>query len=687
MPLFPPGDNNPIDIYPIKSPLTGNELIEIQNEGTGKLYAQISGIYANGTGPTPVNVVVFGADSTATVDSATAFRSAIAYCKTFTPYKKLYIPSGRYKIGTTVSFPSGFTISGDGPMNSVLIPTMTDGTACLKWDSGNENTTLQDFGISTGDDFTLFRAGRVAPNCIGLDGGDITSGHTTRFYIQNIWIDGCRKGMRIDGWIGTAMKLFITACDMGFDGLELNGVTLNLFCENCRMSWQIIDSFALTMLTLQDEGDVYGQVSSRLNSSHSVTFINPYWEAGLVYPRTTPYMVIGDFYICQNVDVIGGMAETINLPRTVNPIDIQWLHGGRFQVYCSAGSVGSGIGLGVKVGNVTNNIEVNQANGIGTWAYQDFSMQASPDYNLMPNPDFSIWLRGYDAINLNNATITQDLWTVRRGHNSVKVTASAGTSSNYVEFVLPALKQPYRSFFGMTFRVGAWIYIPEITEYNDGTLAKIPDISIGWTDNVAVFRESTTTHPGTIATGTWSYVYGLVTPSDTVVDVRVRIYANRSANNATGNELIYCDSVTIMHASTSLERQMRESYVNDPNMPAFAYGVMRALGNAVPTDANQHYERGDTVLIQEPDPLMSPGWICTGAGTGATATWSSLPPTVLYTTVAALPSLGAAYAGARAFCTNGRNAAEGAGTGTGCWAYLTSAGGWYSDWAGGVVTD
>ena len=635
------------------------------------------------------NILAFGADPTDTAASDTAINDAMSYATAKTPSLPLYIPHGIYRVDATLThIPTEFTIFGDGPHNSVLHPRITNGTACLKIVSGTQAVTFRDFGVSCYANFAAFQAGTPAPDCIGIDGSDITFGHCTRYMWSNVWVDSCLSGVKIDGWIGTIQNLFITACDTGFTGLELNGTTLNLIAENCRKSFDISDSFSLTMLTLQDEGDVSGQVSSRLNSSHSVTFINPYWEAGLAYPRTTPYLVIGDFYICQSVDVIGGMVETINLPRTVNPIDIQWLHGGNFQVYCSVGSVGSGIGLGIKVGNVTNNITVNQSNGIGTWAYQDFSNQANTNYNLMPNSNFDVWLRGYEAVNLNNAVLAQDLWTVRRGHSAAKITASVGTSNNYVEFVLPKLKQVYKSFPGMTFRVGAWIYIPNITEYNDGTLAKIPDISIGWTDNAAAFVESSTTHPGTLATGTWSYVYALVTPSDLVTDVRVRVYANRTANNATGNEVIYCDAITIMHASTSLERQMRESYVNDPYLPVYAHGVMRALGNATPTDANQAYERGDMVLIQEPEAYTSPGWLCTGAGAGGTATWSRLPATDGRGLVAAMPLLtGATYKGARYYATNGRNSGEGAGAGTGCWATLNNAGGWIADWSGATITD
>ncbi len=46
MALFPAGDNYPIDIYPIKNPLDGTEMFEIQNQGTKKLYGRLTDISA-----------------------------------------------------------------------------------------------------------------------------------------------------------------------------------------------------------------------------------------------------------------------------------------------------------------------------------------------------------------------------------------------------------------------------------------------------------------------------------------------------------------------------------------------------------------------------------------------------------------------------------------------------------------
>jgi hypothetical protein len=44
MALFPVGDNNPIDIYPIAPDLDGTEMIAIENKGTTKLYVPLSSI-------------------------------------------------------------------------------------------------------------------------------------------------------------------------------------------------------------------------------------------------------------------------------------------------------------------------------------------------------------------------------------------------------------------------------------------------------------------------------------------------------------------------------------------------------------------------------------------------------------------------------------------------------------------
>lgn len=635
------------------------------------------------------NIRAFGADPTNTADCTTAINNAIAYAVTSTPDIPLYIPSGKYKVVTTpTSIPSDFTILGDGPRMSMLVPAMTDGTSCLKLVSSNEGITLKDFGISTYTNFATFVAGGTAPDCIGIEGSDISVGHTTRFYIENVYVYGCRTGVKIDGWIGTVLNLFITVCDLGLEGKELNGCMFNPYFENCRKSYAITNTFALTFLTLQDEGDISGTLAATVDTTHGMTFINPYWEAGTVYPRTEPYLTIGGTAVCQAISVTGAMVETINLPDGVPGIEVTRLDGGNFEMYLSVGSVGSGIGNAINLSAAAYNVSTSQANGLGTRNYQDLSRCMSPVYNYFPNPFFEVWLRGYDDITLANAALAQDTVTFRRGHNSVKVTASVGTANNYVEFMLPTLKLPVVSMYSLTFRVGAWIWIPDTTEYNDGTLAKIPDISIFWIDNAAAELQSTTTHPGTLAVGTWSFVYGQISIGSTVTKIGVRAWANRTANNASGNEIIYVDSISIVHASVPLEKQMRESFVNCEYTPSFESGQLRMLGNAVPTDANQTYSRGDQIFIQEPTPYMSPGWICTGAGAGGTAIWTQLAPGTGRGILADAPALdGATQAGARYFATNGRNSGEGAGAGTGCWCYLNSAGGWLADWSGVTATD
>jgi hypothetical protein len=68
MALFSAGDNNPIDIYPIKDPIDGSELYEISNQGSMKLY---------------VAWKTFGSFIVSTINSAT---SALA--------RRLYVVTG-----------------------------------------------------------------------------------------------------------------------------------------------------------------------------------------------------------------------------------------------------------------------------------------------------------------------------------------------------------------------------------------------------------------------------------------------------------------------------------------------------------------------------------------------------------------------------------------------------------------
>jgi hypothetical protein len=756
MPLFPVGDNDPIDIYAIKSPLDGTELFEIINEGTTKLYGRISDLMATtnvtssmswldttasvassilsvttmtlvtagwaaiGDGGGAVfkrvssmpshpgriqsfdgtwwemfgsesNVRCFGADPTATNDCAPQFRNAILYASAVTPARPFYIPEGKYNIGTTVVFPTEFVIRGDGPVTSQLIPKMVDGTACLKYASGNQHTTLKNFGILTTLDWAGYLAGSAAQNCIGLDGMDVSVGHTTRYLIDNVVIYGCKIGFQVYGWDADIRLLKTIGCDLGFWGIMVNNSRIQLLSEVCLKHFNITDTWAVHLDTcMGEDADKPGLLSSTLDNNQGVVITAPYFETGPVTPRQTPYLRIGSVSKCQSVRLLGGIAENIRLSRSVAPIAFDNCDGGYCDVYLPGGT--TSLGLGVSIGSASRRVHVTQSNNSdathAAYVYEDFSTIDSPPVNYFPNSFFDVWFKGWDQVNLNHLTMSQHLNYTRRGRNNVRIQATAGTSNNYIEFILPSVTAASSAEFDKTFRVGAWLFINGITEYEDGTLNKLPDVSILWKNASAVWTESPSVHPAMIATNTWIYVYGEIAVGSDVASLAVRVYANRTANNATGNEAVLIDSITVMDVVTDFDIQKSGAFVNNPYMPTFEAGgqLRQIVASAPPTDVNQTYSRADQALLYYPTDYMSPGWQCVTGGAGGTAVWAEIPGPVFRGTVVNLPARAGTYAGMRAFATNARNGVEGAGAGTGCYCTLNSAGAWLADWSGLAVT-
>lgn len=636
------------------------------------------------------NVRAFGADPTATSDCATAFRNAILYASAVTPARPFYIPSGKYKIFTTVTFPTEFTIYGDGPTLSQIIPMMTDGTACLKYVSGNQHTSLKDFGILTLLDWGGYLAGSAAQNCIGLDGMDTSVGHTTRYLIDNVVIYGCKIGYQVYGWDADIRLLKTIGCDLGFWGIMVNNSRVNLLSEVCLKHFNITDTWALHLDTIMGEdADKPGLLSSTLDNNQGVVITAPYWETGPTTPRQTPYLRIGSVSKCEGVHIKGGIAETIRLSRINPPITFDNCDGGSCDIYLPGGT--TAIGLGVSVGASSRRIRVTQyGNNDSThpnYVYQDFSRIQSVPINYFPNALFDMWFKGWDKVNLNNCALTQYTNNQRRGKNCAKIQATASTSNNYIEFILSSVAMPTQALFDKTLRVGTWIFINGITEYEDGTLNKLPDVSILWKD-ATTWHESPSVHPAMIPTNTWTYVYAEVTVGSDISSLAVRVYANRTANNATGNEAIIIDSITVMDAVTDFDIQRCDAWVDNAYIPTFEAGgqLRQIVASAPPTDVNQTYFRGDQALLYYPTDYMSPGWQCVTGGAGGAAVWAEIPGPVFRGTVVNLPVRAGTYAGMRAFATNARNSGEGAGAGTGCYCTLNSAGVWFADWSGLGVT-
>jgi hypothetical protein len=618
MALLPVGDNM-ISIYsfPIKSPLDGTELFEIVNQGTEKLYGKTSDIPAGASLAAPLNVLAYGADKTGVADSSTAFRSAISAAGLSSRAPAIYIPSGIYRIDTTVTIPSQIRIAGDGPTQSVLIPHMVDGTSCLKLASSNQFITLRDFGIEGPVSQTPFIAGGAAPNCIGIEGGDTSIGHTTRWRFDNIHIYGCGIGMRINGWIGRMSKVHIDYCDIGFIGLQMNACSLNLHIENCKQDFTLNDTYGCSFDGFMAEGDIASAVSSVMNNCHSVIFTAPYWEWGPVHPRAYPFLSIGTTTpISTSIEILGAsISGSSGLAYGVVPISLDNVANGRITGDNMEGPQLRGVSMTAN----TSGVEMVTINTSGA-AIIDPSLSQDSVVNVWPNSRFDHWYRGWGTTYAVRGTASRETTLVRRGPNAVRISSTTGQAYSFSYWeVSGQTAVPLR---GKTLRAGVWIWVPNVAGFNEASRTMYPNVYLqSYNGSVAT---SASFGNNRLAINSWNFCTATLQIQSDATNVGVSVFVNDSANVSLGTEYVVVDSISVVDASSPVQWQ-RDGMMRDGDMiPKFFNDKMMLSAASYPTDANQTFSAGDQVWSSTPAASTSPGWICVTAGTGATSVWKAM---------------------------------------------------------------
>lgn len=564
-----------------------------------------------------INILDFGADPSGNTDSSPAINAAIAFAATKLQNPKFYAPLGDYLINTTPTFPNKTTLVGDGPANTVFHAGMSDGTGVIKMASGCQNVTLADFSIIAPYAQTAFIAGGPAVNCIGLDTSDATTGHFTRFRIDNIAIEGCAVGWKHEGWIGRVSKMFITYCDLGARLWQFNAVSANLVTEACRQAMQMSGSYGFVFDGYLDEGDIAGALSSVLDECHGFTFTAPYWEWGSIHPRTTPFMTFGAAFPVSGFDISGAtVSGSAGMAAGVAPL--------AFNI-CNGGGRVSGefiVGAQLRSFSTTANtkgvefVTVNRPLA----AMADASLSQDAAVNYMPNSRFDNWYRGWSVTYGLRATVSQETTLVRRGANAARVTATAGQAYNLANWQVNGAIPTWLR--GKTMRAGAWIWIPNIAGFDEAARTIYPNLYLmsfdGATATTAVSGNTN------MMINAWNYVYAELQIQAASTQISVQAYVNDNASLAAGTEYVVVDSVTLCDASVPLQWQ-RDGMMRDSGLlPNYFNGIMQMSAAALPTDANQTYVAGDQVWVSAPAPSTSPGWICTTGGTGATAVWKTM---------------------------------------------------------------
>lgn len=547
-----------------------------------------------------------------------AITAAIALAQSSMPCKAVRVPCGVYSVAATINIPDGMLLFGDGLEATILVPTMTDGSPCIKVAAGASFWGVQDLAIVHELNTTNFVAGTTSPlNCIGIDAFQPAANYHTHYHMDNVRVHGVATGIKLRGFIGTLTNVHARYCGLGFSGALLNAVSANLRFEHCRQSFAISESSGLHFDNLLDEGVLTGAIASTLDNVDGVTFTSPYWESGTTYPRSEPFAVFGGTTEVTGVRILGArISGAEGMDWGVAPLKIDRCRG-----FYIDGSVE--VGAQFRSLETTSNSRglENYLISHGTGALQDNSKNVGPVVNFFPNPHFDAWFRGWSNVVHGNVTVARETSIRRRGENALRINAAAGANFNYCGFLVDG--EPVTALRGKTVRAGVWVWVPDIVEYDEeqGHPSK-PSITLSSYNGSATVISATANHH--TAKGAWNYLVAEVSMQSDATRFDVNVYANQQSTNATGNEYLIIDEITVVEATCSEERQMNGDFRDSLALPGFVQGRMVYFAASVPTDAQQTYGVGDQVWRPDAAASASPGWVCTTAGAGGSAVFKAM---------------------------------------------------------------
>lgn len=557
-----------------------------------------------------LSVKDFGAKGDGVANDTAAIQAAInaAQAAPFLQRPEVLIPAGKYIVSSTLNISADYLkIRGEG-FNSVLIPTITNGDAVIKYASGLTSFELRDLFVwASGVDEAAFAAGTgSAQNCIGVEAYDADGPYISHFRIENVQARALKTGFKIGGFVAD-LNLMASGCETGLEGTILNNVKARLQSESCRKAIAITDSNGLEINALLDEGGNALSSSSTIDNCRNVSITTGYWEWNSTYPRTESYLTIGGTTQCRNVRI--GGAEVVGsdgLAAGVHPITFDRVVGASFSGTISEGSQGRT----VKATSNAKDLRLDVRTIGGSWP-QDGSAQMGAALNYFPNSNFEMWFRGWDLVFASNCTLSQENTIVRRGKNAARITC--GTGSNFNWFLWRLQGDAVTSLRGKTVRVGAWVWLPDIAAYNDAARTLLPGIQI----QSGVSGSSPTAQGG--VKNAWNYMTAElpVAAGETYLDLIV--FANWGGATPAGTEYVVVDSITLCESSVPYNRQFSGELVDSPLI--FATGIngrMVAVGSAAPTDTLQVFAAGDRVYNIAPASAGKIGWVCTSGGSPGT---------------------------------------------------------------------
>jgi len=585
-------------IFPVLAASSGSSLLGFIQAGVGAVART-----AQSKMRERVSVEDFGAVGDGVTDDTAALQSAFDYAAANNK-GAVFLPRGTYRVTATIDT-KRCGVFGEG-YGSQLLPKITDGSACLYVSPGS---------FFTLKDFTIY-APITAPayqNCIGLKIGGSGTSYANRYFVDNVYVRGCKTGASVNGFIGK-LNLFVAYCETGFVGNNVNATYTHLQIEECVYAGSVTNTNGSTFKILYEGGAEMVQ-GITFDQCTGIVLDAPYFESGATSTSLQFFAKFGGTTLCRNVKVLGGSTYGFNVSEAawvfdrVTGLDVDH-HWAIIEPVSSGGKV---------VKTTANTKWINKLNFMtntgtsGIWL-QDNSKSAKPLQNLFANGEFSIGAKGFIADNVIGGATTSVETTITRSGYALRSTMPAGsTAAGGSTFRFsPAVRDLYKT---KSLWLGAWVYVPSVSGWNISTRSP----AIGLSDGV----NTTISTGGYIVPDSWNFVWLRHTVNAVPTNLTFIIYAIGYASasyTSTGNESIICGGIYLLDDSTEIDPSLVASgKITNSGIGGSIMGVNTIVPNsATPTATALTYSIGDRIINSSPAIGQPKSWICSVSGTPGT---------------------------------------------------------------------
>jgi len=521
----------------------GDEVADGVDGGNGRWLLQYKG---------PVNVLWWGTPNDNTGTAETGIEAAMNYVAGSATDTTVFIPTGEYRVTTTIDVPQGVRVEGDGSDegDSVIRPTISDGTATMKWASGAFRPYLANIKIKGANATVGTPASKT--NTIGVEWESLT----TRGTIKDVQVQFCQTGFLLHGHIHDVRGAYSNECVIGFDLDGFNACSANLWTEHCEQSVNAVNCTTTHFDALLMEGrDAQSGLVMDGCTGLTINAMHCEWHTGVNNGSLTQAVRIGATTTCKNIVFLGGSifvedgvdtAATVLVDRAENII----FDGLSF----SAADASSRRPYEF----TANSSDVQlRASTAGNSAHKGGFLDTSENFtgkeliNLTTDPNFKNGTSSFSAVIPQNAVFSATETTLTRfGGNAIRLTPNR-TGSTIERVILDFNAADVARLAGKTITVGAWVYLEN---YNDPTTT-VPLVQIR-DETAAVSYNSRSLN---FVVDKWAFAVFDAAVDAATTDVSLRINGTQSTNVPPVGASMIVDQIVIAEGNQSVSEMLQLS--------------------------------------------------------------------------------------------------------------------------------